>query len=93
MFKTDGSALAPYGPFTSARSSSFTSIGSPSSSISSGSRDSNSTHQQMPDVDLIEMGVKERTALERSAARGDQLATYRLGRTGAATPFRTTLGP
>lgn len=38
------------------------------------------------------MDAAERIALERSAAKGDQLASYRLGRTGTATAPRYTIG-
>ena len=89
--RNGGAILAPHGSFTSARPRSVISNSPPSSvaSSDSGSRRSTDTNSV---IGRDEMEVEERNALERSAAKGDQLAVYRLGRTESPNAPRHTIG-
>ena len=90
--QNDGFVLAPHGSFTSARTASFSSSSSRSPGTSSGSRGSHDAYQHQPVAQVLPMDVEVRNALERSAAQGDQLATYRLGRAETGVLPRYTIG-
>ena len=89
--RNGGEILAAHGSFTSARPKSLV-TNSPPSSVASSESGTRGSEEQSSVVGNDEMDVAERIGLERSAAQGDQLAIYRLGRTESPDAPRHTLG-